>query len=324
MINTLLVLFPLTDGSKAALRAALPDTEIIFTTHDGFTPDELRRADVIFGNIAVSALDGAENLRWLHLSSAGTDGYLPAARRGILLTNGTGAYDVVLPEHMLALLFTLNMNMHAYHDDQRAHVWRREGWSDYICGSTCLMLGAGNIGLGFLRRVKALGAYTIGVRRAGAAKPDYVDEMHGMGDIDALLPRADVVAMALPGTPETKNIMDARRIGLMKDGAKLINCGRGNAVDAQALAEALRSGRLSGAGIDVACKEPLPADSFLWDVPNLVITPHVAGAWEPDSTSPFMGKTVFEVFMANLDDYLAGRRMRNSVDLGTGYRVTQA
>jgi phosphoglycerate dehydrogenase-like enzyme len=325
MIKNMLVIFPFSDDNKARLRAALPETEITFTTHSGYTDDELGRAEVILGNIDVAALSKAANLKWLHLCSAGTDGYIPAAEKGIMLTNGTGAYDVVLPEHMLALLFSLNMLLPGYREDQKAHIWKRLGWSEYIYGSTCLMLGAGNIGLGFLRRAKALGAYTIGVRRSGTSKPDYVDEMYGMDAIDTLLPRADYVVMALPGTPETTNIMDARRIALMKPGAKLINCGRGNAVDAEALAAALREGRLSGAGLDVTYKEPLPVDSFLWDVPNLIITPHVAGSWNVfnDTTSPFMEKTVFDVFAANLEDYLAGRPLRNRVDLKTGYRETQ-
>jgi phosphoglycerate dehydrogenase-like enzyme len=94
-------------------------------------------------------------------------------------------------------------------------------------------------------------------------------------------------------------------------------------VDAEALAAALRSGQLSGAGIDVAYKEPLPEDSFLWDVPNLVITPHIAGAWEMTASSPFMEETVYSVFADNVSDYLAGRPLRNLVDLSTGYRKTQ-
>jgi len=323
MIKTLLVLFPFSEETQAALHTLLPQTEILFRAPDRYSSKELARADVIFGNIAPSALSRATSLHWLHVASAGTDGYLPAARGGLLLTNGTGAYDVVLPEHMMALLFTLNMNMQAYHDNQRAHVWRRLGWSDYVCGKTCVMLGAGSIGCGFLRRMKALGATTVGVRRSVGIKPDCVDEMYGMDAIDALLPRADILAMALPGTPETENIMDARRIGLMKPGAKLINAGRGSAVDAHALAEALKSGRLSGAGIDVAYQEPLPEDSFLWDVPNLVITPHIAGAWSMTASSPFMEDTVYGVFADNVLDYLAGRPLRNHVDLSTGYRDTQ-
>ncbi len=323
MINTLLVLFPLSGDKRAELDALLPGTEILYRAPDKYTAEELSRADVIFGNISPKALGGASNLKWLHLASAGTDGYMAAAREGLLLTNGTGAYDVVLPEHMLALLFAVNMHMGAYHDSQKAHVWKRLGWSDYIYGKTCLMLGAGSIGCGFLQRMKALGAYTIGVRRTGSSKPDYVDEMYGMDSIDALLPRADIVAMALPGTPQTVNIMDERRIALMKPGATLINAGRGTAVDAEALARALESGRLSGAGIDVCYKEPLPQDSFLWDVPNLVVTPHIAGAWSMDEASPFMEETVYRVFADNVSDYLAGRPVRNHVDVSTGYRDTQ-
>lgn len=326
MINDMLVTFPLSEENKAKLAARLPGTAISCAPAGSIPGDELEKAQVIFGNVPPALLAKAENLKWLHLASAGTDGYMDAARAGLMLTNGTGAYDTVLPEHMLSLLFALNMHIPGYWENQKAHSWKRLGWSDYISGSTCLMLGAGSIGCGFLRRMKAMGAYTIGVRRSGSSKPDYVDEMHGMSDIDELLPRADVVAMALPGTPETVNIMDERRLGLMKKGAKLINCGRGSAVNAQALRDALVSGRLSGAGLDVVYKEPLPEDSFLWDTPNLIITPHVAGGWniENDSTSVFMENTVFSVFMDNLEDYLAGRALRNSVDLNSGYRKTQA
>jgi phosphoglycerate dehydrogenase-like enzyme len=323
MIHSLLVLFPFSQEKQRELSALLPDSEILYRAPAEYTPAELSRADVIFGNIAPAALSGANNLKWLHLASAGTDGYMDAARNGLLLTNGTGAYDVVLPEHMLALLFAVNMCLGGYRDSQKAHIWKRLGWSDYIFGKTCVMLGAGSIGCGFLRRMKALGAYTVGVRRSGSSKPDYVDEMYSMDRIDELLPRADILAMALPGTPETVNIMDARRIGLMKDGAKLINAGRGSAVDPQALAQALRSGHLSGAGIDVAYKEPLPADSYLWDVPNLVITPHIAGAWDMDASSPFMEDTVYDVFADNLADYLDGKPLRNLVDVNTGYRMTR-
>lgn len=323
MIQTLLVLFPLSDRKKAELDALLPQAEILYRAPAQYSAEELARADVIFGNIAPKALPGAANLKWLHLASAGTDGYIDAARSGLLLTNGTGAYDVVLPEHMMALLFALNMRIGDYHDSQKAHMWKRLGWSDYIFGKTCLMLGAGSIGCGFLRRMKALGAYTIGVRRSEGSKPNYVDEMYDMTQIDVLLPRADIVAMALPGTPETENIMNERRFALMKPGAKLINAGRGSTVDPEALAGALRSGRLSGAGIDVCYQEPLPKDSFLWDVPNLIITPHIAGAWEMTTSSPFMEDTVYSVFAANVSDYLEGRPLRNHVDLKTGYRDTQ-
>jgi phosphoglycerate dehydrogenase-like enzyme len=165
-----------------------------------------------------------------------------------------------------------------------------------------------------------LGAYTIGVRRSGGECTVGVDEMFGMADVDELLPRADIVAMIMPNTPETDKFMDARRMALMKDDALLINCGRGNAVDADALYEALADGKLAGAAIDVAYKEPLPADDKLWSAPNLIITPHVAGGWNLGGESaPFMRKTVMEVFLKNLHAYLEGNELPNSVDPATGY-----
>jgi phosphoglycerate dehydrogenase-like enzyme len=138
--------------------------------------------------------------------------------------------------------------------------------------------------------------------------------------VDAALPRADIVTMIMPNTPETVNFMDERRIALMKDGALLINCGRGNALDADALYDALVSGKLDGAAIDVAYKEPLPEDDKLWTAPNLIITPHVAGGWIMGGEStPYMQKTVVEVFMKNLDAYLTKNHLPNTVDPNTGY-----
>lgn len=321
VIRNLVVVFPMEEEHREELRSRLPETRITFVSREDVTVDQLADAEVIFGNIKPHLLDSCEQLKWVHLASAGTDGYTQWARQGGLLSNATGAYDGVLPEHMLTLLMALNARLPEYVINQKGHRWQRVGWSDYIQGSTILMLGAGHIGMEFLRRTKMMGAYTIGVRRACTDKPDFVDELYTMEATDSLLPRADVVAMALPNTPETENFMDRDRIFLMKPGSKLINCGRGNAVDQSALSEALRSGHLSGAAIDVAIPEPLPEESEFWDVPNLLITPHVAGGWimKDSRTSPFMEKMIFQVFMDNLEDYLAGRSLRNTVDPETGY-----
>jgi len=320
-INNLLVIFPISENSKNKLRKILPNTEIIFSNQEEYTTEQIAKADVIFGNPSFSSLDSAENLKWLHLASAGTDGYTGLISKGIKLTNGTGAYDACLPEHMLSLIMALNCHLPKYNQNQINHTWQYEGWNNYIDGSVCLMLGAGNIGCGFLRRAKALGAYTIGVKKHMSEKPSYVDEMHTMEDIDSLLPIADYVVMALPRTPETANIMDERRINLMKKGAKLINAGRGDAVDQAALAEALKSGHLSGAGLDVTYVEPLPEESYLWDVPNLIITPHVAGGWKfgAKEINPYNENKVMQVFENNLNDYLYDIPLRNTVDPNTGY-----
>jgi len=324
-IKNLLIYFPISENFKEMLASKLSKTKILYRGGTELTQEDVHNADVIFGNIPHAMLQDAPNLKWLHLASAGTDGYTCVAEKGVLLTNGTGAYNDTIAEHLLALTSALCIRLPAYHRQQTAHVWQRAGWSGYIMDSTVAVLGCGNIGSAYARRMKALGAYVIGVRRSAGAKPEFVDEMVTMEHIDEILPRADIVAMVMPNTPETKGIMDARRVGLMKDGALLINVGRGNALDPDALYDGLTSGKLGGAAIDVAYQEPLPPEDRLWDAPNLIITPHVAGGWNMDAihANPVMIRQVCAVFQANLDEYLAGQPLRNTVDLSTGYTKSQ-
>lgn len=320
-IENLLIYFPVDENFKAELGKILPETKIFYRSGAELTQADVRAANVIFGNVPHGLLEDVPGLRWLHLASAGTDGYTPLMDRGVLLTNGTGAYNDTIAEHMLALTAALCIRLPAYVRQQRAHVWQRAGWSRRILGATVAVLGCGNIGCAYARRMKALGAHTIGVRRSPGPAPEGVDEMYTMAELDGVLPRADIVAMVLPGTAETKGILDARRIGLMKPGALLVNVGRGNAVDPEALYAALTSGQLGGAAIDVAYKEPLPEDDKLWDAPNLLITPHVAGGWNLDAVhaDPVMVEQVERVFLTNLRQYLDGVPMKNRVDPATGY-----
>ncbi len=178
---------------------------------------------------------------------------------------------------MLGLTFDLIRRLNQYHANQAEHVWKAMGNIISVEGSTILVLGLGDIGGDYARKVHALGAHVIGVRRTNRNKPDYLDEQHTMDDLDTLLGRADIVAMVLPGGSATNHIMDERRLRLMKKGAYLINVGRGNAIDPDGLYKVLKDGHLGGCGLDVTEPEPLPADSPLWELENLVITPHVAG-----------------------------------------------
>ena len=178
------------------------------------------------------------------------------------------------------------------------------------------MLGLGDIGGDYARKCHALGAHVIGVRRTNRNKPDYLDEQHTMDDLDELLGRADIVAMVLPGGDATNHIMDERRLRLMKKGAYLINVGRGNAVDPEGLYKVLKEGHLGGCGLDVTEPEPLPADSPLWDLGNLVITPHVAGNFFLPETF----ERIIRIAGENLAAWANGTPYRNVVDFTTGYR----
>ena len=325
-IQTLLVYFPMEPDIQKQITAALPETEVVFC--DG-NPTVLKqtigRADVIFGNVPFDLLPEAVNLKWLHLASAGTDGFKKLMTQGVLLSNGSGAYNDTIAEFMLGLTSALCLGLPRYGKNQREHVWQWSGWTRYIMDSTIAILGCGQIGCGYARRVKALGAHTLGVRRSAGPAPEGVDEIFTTDQLSEVLPRADIVAMVMPNTPETKGIMNAARFAEMKDGAMLINVGRGNAVVPEDLYDALTGGKLSGAAIDVAYQEPLPADSKLWDAPNLIITPHVAGGWNLQSLTapPAMQQRITNVFLDNLSDYLADRPLRNTVDQATGYTKTK-
>ena len=177
-------------------------------------------------------------------------------------------------------------------------------------------MGLGDIGLCYALLVKAMGARVIGVKRRSGPCPEGVDELVLTTEIDRVLPEADVILSVLPSTKETVHFYTAERFAAMKNTAVFINCGRGDAVESEVLLQALRSGEIAAAAIDVCETEPLPADSPLWQEEKLMITPHVAGNFHHSS----IYKGVLEIAYKNLANYLTGRPIGNLVDLSTGYR----
>ena len=179
-----------------------------------------------------------------------------------------------------------------------------------------MILGAGDIGRAFARRVKALGAYVIGVRRREGAKPFGIDEMGTMEELDSLLARADVVVSVLPGTTATRGIFDKKRFTAMKKGSYFLNIGRGNAVVTEDLIEVMKEGHLAGAALDVTDPEPLPTDHSLWHTPNIYITPHISG---DDHLSATQDKIV-QIAARNLAAFMQGVPLENLVNRTTGYK----
>ena len=161
----------------------------------------------------------------------------------------------------------------------------------------------------FAKLCQGLGAKTIGLKRTVSGPVEGFDQVQAMDQLDALLPQADVVALALPHSPQTAGLMDARRIALMKDDAVLISAGRGTVLDQDALVKAMTAGKLWGAALDVTDPEPLPPDSPLWNVPNLLLTPHVAGGMRLEITR----RKCVEMAQENLRRYLAGEQLENLV-----------
>ena len=302
---------------RAAAEAGI-DCEFVFTTQSDVTAEQIRAANFIMGNVSPKQIAASENLDVLQLFSAGADPYMP---KGVLaektvLCNATGAYGQAVSEHAFAMTMMLIKKLHLYRTSQLNCRWEDRGNVSSLAESTVLVVGLGDIGLSYARLVKAMGARVIGVKRRGGTCPENVDELVLTEDIDRVLPEADVIMSILPNTKETAYFYTAERFAKMKDSAVFVNCGRGNAVSHEVLLNALQSGQIAAAAIDVCETEPLPPDSPLWQEEKLVITPHVAGNFHHSS----IYRVVMEIAVENLGNYLAGKPLRNIVDPATGYK----
>ena len=256
----------------------------------------------------------APNLRLIHIIGAGVEHLCPMdwVPDGVTVVNNRGAHADKAGEFGLMAVLMLHNRLPAIIGNQQRARWESL-YSTPIGGKTLLVIGAGSIGAAVARRCRTLGMHVIGVTRHGRAL-DAVDEMHATDRLDDLLPRADFVLVAVPLTPETRNLLDARRQGLMKPGAGVVNVGRSATMDYDALAANLRTGHLGGAVLDVFDPEPLPPGSPIWGIPNLVVTPHVSA----DDGDSYVALTLEFVFR-NLERLLDGRPLVNVVQPELGY-----
>jgi phosphoglycerate dehydrogenase-like enzyme len=250
------------------LEAMIPDVDVL----------------VVSGLWRNTMLEKAPKLAFIQSISAGTDQYDKASfkAKGLRLASAQGANERAVAEHAMALMLGLSRHIHLGRDAQPQARWRpmiadplaREQEQG---GRTVVVVGFGRIGQRFGRLAKAFDCRVIGVKRDALDVPGAADRVITIGDLDAVLPDADVVVLTCPLTPQTERLIDARRLGLMKPSAHLINVARGKVVDEPALTAALQAGQIAGAGLDVTVDEPLPASSPLWAMPNVIITPHSAG-----------------------------------------------
>ena len=218
----ILVTPPVNDRQKEKLREAAKGHEMVFCRKRDVTEEMLQKAEIILGNLKDPAqLKACRNLKWIQLNNAGTEGYCEPGilPEGAVLTNASGAYGLAISEHMIGCLFELRKKLHLYAGNQLLHRWKSEGFVNVIEGSQILVVGLGDIGMAFGRKMKALGCSVKGIRRHMGDAPEWLDGLYPMEELDSLLPEADVVAMSLPGNPSTYHVMDERRIGLLKESA---------------------------------------------------------------------------------------------------------
>lgn len=315
--KNILVLMPIEEEYKKQLEEQAPSANFFYSRPNEVLKDDVEKAHIIIGNLPQDLLMDAKNLEWLQVSNAGVDNYVKdgALPKGVVLTNASGAYGLAISEYMIGVLLQIYKKLHHYRDQQQQHIWEKSVDIKLIHQSTVLIVGLGDIGSTFAKKMKALGACTIGVKRKNIEKPNYMDEVHLIKDLDSLLPRADVVAICLPGTKETHHLFSKERIAKMKKESVLINVGRGSIVDADAVYVALKSGHFMGAGLDVFETEPLSADHPLWDEKNAVITPHVSGLYHYHETL----ERIVTICAENLKRYFNDEKLRNMIDISAGY-----
>ncbi len=245
-------------------------------------------------------------LRYIQLTSAGTD-HLPLAEiaeRGIMLKNARGVYSAPMAEFVIGGLLQLYKSSRQFWQQQQQHQWRRlRGLQELAAKQVCI-IGAGSIGCALAKRLQAFDCYVQGVNPSpvGAPGAAFFERIWRPEELAEVLPQADIVILALPLLPATRGLFDAPMFARMKAGAVFVNVARGPIVDEEALLAALRSGRLGGAVLDVFEQEPLAADSPLWDMPNVVATPH--NSFLAESNQQMMFKVIYQ----NLQDYLSRRK----------------
>ncbi len=277
----------------------------------------LAEAEIVFGHDPVLAKN-APKLKWLCSPFAGVDAFTVPdafASPDAVLTNSSGAYGVTIAEHVIGMLLALLRRRPDYEALLARRQWVRDLPVRSIKGSRLLLAGTGDIGRTLASRLRAFEpAEIIGVNRSGRCPSGFFDRVCPVGCLEDLLPGADALILSLPGTPETRHLMDASRLSLLPDQAVIINVGRGSAIDSSALEKELRSGRLLAA-LDVFEKEPLPPEDSLWTCPNLIISSHTAG----NMTLPWTVSRIVDLFLEDLENYCAGRPLLRRVDPEKGY-----
>jgi len=313
-IKTLVTLFRGKDWGADLHSEVPPEIDLTFLEPGQTLSDHLDGVEVLYGVIAEKDLPKAEALRWVQLNSTGADSMMYPAflDSGIQLTCLGGAITGTVAEHALTMLFALARNLHLQRDLQHEKKWQVVCGCE-ISGMTLGILGFGRIGRAIASRARGFDMDIIAVDPYPTEKPDFVRALWGVDRLPDLLQQSNAVICAVPKTPSTYRMISADQLNMMPRGSFIVNIARGGVIDEDALVEAVRSGQIAGAGIDVTDVEPCPADSPLWDEPGILLTPHSAG-FSKDLKEKKIGW-----FIGNLKRYVAGEPLQGLVDTSQGF-----
>ncbi len=303
------------EEDRARLRAVGPGLEVMRAGSMDEALSLAPRAEVVLaGRWSDELWQSAPSLRWVQSGGAGVERFLTPGfiASPIILTNAAGVYAIPIADHVLALMLALSRRLPLHFRNQQQRKWEWDG-GDELNGKRLGIVGLGGIGSEVAKRARAFGMRVIATRRRPDRPSPFADEVRGADALPWLLAESDYVVLCAALTPETRHLIGEPELAAMKPTARLVNVGRGGLVDEPALIRALQAGRIAGAGLDVTEEEPLPADSPLWGMDNVIITPHSSGS------SPRSHERLMDLFCENLRRWLAGEELLNVVDKEAGY-----
>lgn len=314
----ILVLFKMDLAHQKEWMTLDPQSQFIFKQPKELTKSDLDWAEIVIGNPPTDLLNAQPNLKLICLNSAGSDTYVKEGllHPNTLLTNASGAYGLAIAEYVLSYILYFYKNLHLYTKNQKMHYWHYEGSVESLQGKNVLIVGAGDIGCHVAMLLSHFGTNNIGVRRTDKPLPAYFTKTCTLAKLDEELPHADIVVLALPQSKQTQHLFDYARLAKMKSTAILINVGRGSAIVTEDLYQIMKQGHLKAVALDVIDPEPLPQNDPLWNLENVLITPHCTGGYSLESTYT----KVHDILYENLKAYLTNQALHNLVDRKTGYR----
>ena len=302
------------------LKEVAGDAEIVVAPSRQAMVDMLEGADVLFGMCTHESLKAGKSLRYILNYTAGVDRCTSsplALQRDLLVTNMKRIYGPGIAEHTIAMMYSLTRKLHVWHERQFEEYWDRSAvkrtdmWE--VQDRTMLVVGLGGIGTEIARRASSLDMKVIATRNSSRQGPAFVSYVGLADELQKLAAQADVIVNATPLTPKTRGLFNKAFFTTMKKGAYFINVGRGKSVVTDDLVEALESGHLGGAALDVTDPEPLPQGHPLWTTPNVIITPHISAGSDAQMNRFWL------LVRENLRRYVNGEKMLNVVDLKRGY-----
>lgn len=314
----LLITVPCKEEVQKSLLQEFSDRyEMVFAQGDKeIITQELPDAEVVIGEPAPALLAAAKKLKWLQITWAGADRYTGSFPENVVLTNASGAFGRIISEYTMGMILAQYKRLPQYYVNQKCKLWVDLGQEQSLLDKTVLILGTGNVGGSIAQKLHAFGTHTIGINRSGK-RAEHFDECFPLEELDAQLPKADIVIGALPRTPITQGLFDYRRMQLIQKDALLVNVGRGTMIVTGDLEKLLAEGHFSGVILDVMDPEPLPEASPLWTCDRVLLTPHISGIGfgHEDATE----RTIWQICRENLRRYAADAPLTHVVDVTCGY-----